>query len=209
MGRYTGPSCKLCRREGTKLFLKGRRCLSDRCAMERRPYAPGERNQKHRPRTSEYGTQLREKQKTKRIYGVFERQFRGAFRKASQRKGVTGENLLQSLERRLDNVVYRLGFAASRSAARQLIRHHHIHVDGRRVTVPSFIVSVGQVVSIIEASRTQPAVVQAVQSVDRASLAPYLMLDEGGFSGKLTSIPSRVDIPTPVSEQLIVELYSK
>lgn len=177
--------------------------------MERRPYAPGERNQKHRPRTSEYGTQLREKQKAKRIYGVLERQFRGTFRKASQRKGVTGENLLQSLERRLDNVVYRLGFAASRAAARQLIRHHHIHVDGRRVTIPSFLVSPGQVVSIVEASRNQPAVLQAVQSMDRTSLVPYLSLDESGFSGSMTSLPSRADIPTPVTEQLIVELYSK
>ncbi|MBN1426402.1 30S ribosomal protein S4 [Candidatus Fermentibacteria bacterium] len=209
MARNTGPSCKLCRREGTKLFLKGRRCLSDRCAIERRPYPPGERNQKHRPRTSEYGTQLREKQKMKRIYGVLEQQFHGAFMKAARQKGVTGENLLRVLERRLDNVVYRLGFAPSRAAARQLIRHRHIHVNGRRVTIPSFLVSPGHVVSVIESSRANPFVQQSVQSMDRTNLAQYLSLDEHGFSGKLVALPARVDIPTPVIEQLIVELYSK
>ncbi len=209
MARYTGPSCKLCRREGMKLFLKGRRCLSERCAMERRPYPPGERNQKHRPRTTEYGAQLREKQKTKRIYGVLERQFRNTFEKAARRKGVTGENLLQAMECRLDNIVYRLGFAPSRAAARQLIRHRHIHVDGRRVTIPSYQVSPGQVVSVVERARSHPAVVESVQSLNRSSLVPYLSLSEDGFSGKLVALPSRADIPTPVAEHLIVELYSK
>lgn len=192
-----------------KLFLKGRRCMSERCAMERRPFPPGERPQKHRPRATEYGAQLREKQKTKRVYGVLERQFRATFRKAARRKGVTGENLLQALERRLDNIVYRLGFAPSRKAARQLVRHRHILVDGKRVTIPSYLVSPGQVVSVREESRTIPLIVESVQAMDRASLVPYLALSEDGFSGTLTMLPSRADIPTPVSEQLIVELYSK
>lgn len=209
MARTTGPSCKLCRREGTKLFLKGQRCLSNRCAMERRPYPPGERNMKRRPRTTEYGLQLREKQKAKRTYGVLERQFRGYFMKAARQKGVTGENLLRMLEIRLDNVVYRLGFAASRASARQLIRHRHIAVNGKRVTIPSYLVALGASISVHEKAKRIPSVQNAVQSKDKSALVPYLSLEEDGFSGKLESVPRREDIPVQVNEQLIVELYSK
>lgn len=209
MARYVGPSCKLCRREGTKLFLKGQRCRSDRCAVERRPYVPGERNQQRRSRTSEYGLQLREKQKTKRIYGILEQQFRSYFHKAARQKGVTGDNLLKLLERRLDNVVYRLGFAPSRKAARQLVRHRHIQVNGRRVTIPSFLIEPGHVVTISEKARDMPIVKNAIKATDRNNIVPYLHLDEGGFSGGMENHPSREDIPVQVNEQLIVELYSK
>jgi len=209
MARHLGPSCKLCRREATKLFLKGQRCMSDRCAMERRPFPPGERNQKRRPRTSEYGLQLREKQKTKRMYGVLENQFRGYFKRAAKLKGVTGENLIKTLERRLDNVVHRLGFAPSRSSARQLIRHRHIAVNGRRVTIPSYMMVPGESVSVIEKSRGMTLIQKSVQSKDRSNLVPYLNLEEDGFTGRFESIPAREDIPIQVNEKLIVELYSK
>jgi len=209
MARYTAASCKLCRREGTKLFLKGQRCLSDRCAIERRPYAPGERNQQRRSRTSEYGLQLREKQKTKRIYGVLENQFRGYFKKAARQKGVTGENLLRLLERRLDNVVYRLGLAPSRKAARQFVRHRNVTINGKLVTIPSYLLEPGEIVSIAEKMKNNPVVKNSVQAKDRTSLVPYMTLSEDGFSGSFASLPSREDIPTQVNEQLIVELYSK
>ena len=209
MARYTAASCKLCRREGTKLFLKGQRCLSDRCAIERRPYAPGERNQQRRSRTSEYGIQLREKQKTKRIYGILEKQFRGYFKKAARQKGVTGENLLRLLERRLDNVVYRLGLAPSRKAARQFVRHRNITINGKLVTIPSYLLEPGETISISEKMKTNPVVKNSVQAKDRSSLVPYMTLSEDGFSGTFASLPSREDIPTQVNEQLIVELYSK
>jgi len=209
MARYTAASCKLCRREGTKLFLKGQRCLSDRCAIERRPYAPGERNQQRRSRTSEYGLQLREKQKTKRIYGVLENQFRGYFKKAARQKGVTGENLLRLLERRLDNVVYRLGLAPSRKAARQFVRHRNVTINGKLVTIPSYLLEPGEIVSISEKMKNNPVVKNSVQAKDRTSLVSYMTLSEDGFSGSFASLPSREDIPTQVNEQLIVELYSK
>ncbi|MCE5203542.1 MAG: 30S ribosomal protein S4 [Coriobacteriales bacterium] len=208
MARYSGADCRQCRREGMKLFLKGDRCYSDKCAMERRPYPPGMAGKK-RPRDSEYRLQLREKQKAKRIYGVLEKQFRGYYELASRTSGITGENLLRLLESRLDNVVYRLGFAASRDEARQIVRHGHILVDGRRVDIPSFRVRPGQVVALAPKARDLTVVKAAIISSSKVEIPGWLEVDVEKLQGKVLSLPTREQIDAPVREQLIVELYSK
>ncbi len=209
MARYTGPVCKLCRREGMKLFLKGAKCSTNKCPMEKRAYAPGQHGRSRRFKQSEYGRQLREKQKMKRIYGVLERQFRRYFDIASRQKGITGENLLQLLERRLDNVVYRLGFAPSRRAARQLVRHRHFAVNGRVVDIPSYLVKPGDRIQVREKSRTLDVIHASMRRVKEGRLVPWLELDKAALVGTFREIPSRQDIPVNVSEQLVVELYSK
>ena len=210
MARYTGPSCKLCRREGAKLFLKGERCYTDKCGIERRGYPPGMHGQRPRRRKpSEYALQLREKQKTKRQYGVLENQFRNYYDGAARRRGVTGEILLQMLERRLDNIIYRLGFAPSRKAARQLVRHRHVSVNGRTVDIPSFQASPGDTVQVRERSRQLPMIHDALKRMGEGRQVPWLSLDKVNLSGQFLETPSREDIPTAVEEQLIVELYSK
>ncbi|MCY3684360.1 MAG: 30S ribosomal protein S4 [Gemmatimonadetes bacterium] len=209
MARYTGPSCKLCRREGMKLFLKGARCHMDKCSFDRRSYAPGMHGQNMRRKPSEYALQLREKQKTKRIYGVLEKQFRTYYSKAARRKGVTGELLLQMLECRLDNMIYRLGFAPSRKSARQLVRHRHIAVNGRTVDIPSFQVSPGDTVQVREKSRQLQLIHDALKRTGDAGQSAWFSVDKVNLSGTLVEYPKRDDIPTPVEEQLIVELYSK
>lgn len=208
MARYTEAVCKLCRREGMKLFLKGDRCVTDKCAVERRPFPPGMQGRR-RMKHSEYSHQLREKQKARRTYGVLERQFRGYYAEASRRKGITGENLLVLLETRLDNVVYRLGFANSRSEARQLVRHGHFLIGDRRVDIPSAAVKVDQVVSVTRKSRKIPAIIAALQSATRPQVPAWLEVDADNFSGRMIAMPRRADIDTSVQEQLIVELYSK
>ncbi len=210
MSRYTGPVCRLCRREGEKLFLKGKRCFTEKCGIERRAFPPGEHGGgRRRRRQSDYAVQLREKQKVKRIYGLAEKQFRNLFQKASRVSGVTGENLLIALETRLDNIVYRLGFAPSRKAARQLVRHRHVLVDGAVVDVPSFSVSTGAEVSVVARARKFPVVMEAI--ADRRSRGPlsWLGVDYDTVKGRIIERPSRSDIPLAVEEQLIVELYSK
>ncbi len=209
MARYTAASCRLCRREGAKLFLKGRRCFSDKCSFERRDYAPGQRSRRMRRKVSDYGQQLREKQKVRRAYGIMERQFRGYYQKASREKGITGENLLRLLERRLDNVVYRLGFASSRKAARQLIRHGHFQVNGRKVNIPSFLASTGDVISVREKSRNLAAVHDSLKDAGRRPELPWLRIDKVKLQGEVLQLPSREDIAMPIDEQLIVVLYSK
>ena len=209
MARYTGPVCKLCRREGMKLFLKGSKCQTNKCPMETRAYAPGQHGRTRRFKQSEYGMQLREKQKVKRIYGVLERQFRRYFDMASRQKGVTGENLLQILERRLDNVVYRLGFAPSRRAARQLVRHRHFMVNGQVVDIPSYLVKPGDQVQVRPKSRSLEVIHASMRRVREGRLVPWLELDKANMVGIFREIPSRPDIPINVNEQLIVELYSK
>jgi len=208
MARYTGADCRLCRREGTKLFLKGDRCYSDKCAIERRPYAPGMAG-KRRPRDSEYRIQLREKQKAKRMYGLLEKQFRGYYALANRQLGVTGENLLRLLESRLDNVVYRLGFAKSRDEARQVVRHGHITVNGRRVNIPSYRVRTGDAVAVASKSRDLLVIKTSLISSERVEVPGWLEVDIEKLSGKVLSLPARDQIDAPVREQLIVELYSK
>jgi small subunit ribosomal protein S4 len=205
MARYTGPVCKLCRREGLKLFLKGERCLTEKCAIERRAYPPGQHG-RGRTKQSEYLTQLREKQKARRYYGLLEKQFRGYYEKASRKQGVTGENLLRLLEQRLDNVVYRLGFGASRAQSRQLIRHGHFMVNGRRVTIPSFQVKPGDEISL-KHERAKETIEAATDLV--ASVPAWLQADHENLGGKVLRAPERDEIDVPVQEQLIVELYSK
>ncbi|HSM16888.1 MAG TPA: 30S ribosomal protein S4 [Gemmatimonadales bacterium] len=211
MARYTGPSCRLCRREGAKLFLKGTRCLTEKCAIERRAYPAGQHGQgTGRPRKqSEYARQLREKQKVKRTYGLSENQFRNLFDRISREPGVTGTNLLVALESRLDNLVYRMGFAVSRKAARQLVRHGHVEVNGRRVDVPSFRVEPGQEVRVSQASRDLVAVKAAQDFAARGAPVPWLTVDAGKAAGRYVERPTRDAIPTTAQEQLIVELYSK
>jgi len=211
MARYTGPVCRLCRREGQKLFLKGTRCFTEKCAFERRSYPPGQHGMAaaRRRKTSEYANQLREKQKLRRIYGLNERPFRNLFEKAARMPGVTGENLLQLLERRLDNVVYRLGFALSRAQARQLVRHGHIVVNGRRVDISSYLVKVGDEIRVHEKSRDLVPVVEALQARARLPKVNWLAVDEATRTGRVLMLPSRADIPVAVQEQLVVELYSK
>ncbi|MCZ6635865.1 MAG: 30S ribosomal protein S4 [bacterium] len=209
MARYTGPNCKLCRREGMKLFLKGERCYLDKCSFDRRSYAPGMHGQNMRRKPSEYALQLREKQKTKRMYGVLENQFRIYYKRAARRKGVTGELLLQMLECRLDNIVFRLGFAPSRKTARQLVRHRHVSVNGKTVDIPSFQVSQGDLVQIREKSRQLPLIHDALKRVGDGRQSNWLEIDKVNLSGTLVEYPKREEIPTPVEEQLIVELYSK
>ena len=210
MARYTGPSCRLCRREGEKLFLKGKRCFTEKCAIERRAYPPGEHGTgRRRRRQSEYAVQLREKQKVKRIYGLAERQFRSLFRGAARIPGVTGDNLLVALESRLDNIVYRLGFAPSRKAARQLIRHRHVRIDGNTVDVPSFSVIPGQEIAMTPAAGEMPVVKEAVEDKKNRDQLSWLGVDYENLTGRMVERPARADIPMAVQEQLIVELYSK
>ncbi|GGJ00872.1 30S ribosomal protein S4 [Alicyclobacillus cellulosilyticus] len=208
MARYTGPVCRLCRREGIKLYLKGERCFSDKCAIDRRPYPPGQHGQGRR-RTTEYGLQLREKQKARRYYGVMEKQFRSYYEEAARRQGVTGENLLQLLECRLDNVVYRLGFASSRAEARQLVRHGHFNVNGRRVDIPSYQVKPGDVVSIREKSQQNARFKELLEAAQSRTIPAWLELDLDARSGKVLRLPARDEIDAPVAEQLIVEHYSR
>ena len=208
MARYTESVCRLCRREGMKLFLKGDRCFKDKCAIERRNYPPGQHGRR-RSKLLGYGIQLREKQKVKRIYGLLESQFRLAFARAERRKGITGSNLLEELERRLDNVVYSLGFAASRAQARQLVRHGHVIVSGRKVSIPSYRVSKGQVVAIKEKSRTNEQIKASVETARARGVPAWLDLTPESFSGAVVELPKREDIKLPIQEQLIVELYSK
>ena len=208
MARYTGSVCRLCRREGMKLFLKGDRCFTDKCAIKRRGYPPGQHGQR-RPKHSDYGVQLREKQKAKRIYGILEKQFRTYFEKADRMKGKTGDNLLILLERRLDNVVYKLGFTQTRRESRQIVRHGHFLVNGRKVNIPSFLVRAGDVVELREKSRKIPTVNEALDAVVRKGIPPWLELDRGNFRGSVKVLPARADIQEPIQEQLIVELYSK
>ena len=208
MARYTGAVCRLCRREGLKLFLKGERCYTDKCAIERRNYPPGQHGQA-RPKFSEYSIQLREKQKLRRIYGILEGQFRRYFQMADRAKGVTGETLLQLLERRMDNMVYRMGFATSRSEARQLVRHGHFSVNGRKVNVPSFLVKVGDVVAVTERSRKVVRIQEALDLAQRRGVPDWLEVSSEAFSGRVKSIPVRADLTMPINEKLVVELYSK
>ncbi len=208
MARYRESVCRLCRREGMKLFLKGDRCFTNKCAVERRNFPPGQHG-KRRSKILGYGIQLREKQKVKRFYGVLEGQFRLTFEKAERMRGVTGENLLSLLERRLDNVVHRLGFSGSRPQARQLVRHGHVRVNGRKVNVPSMIVPQGAVVSIKEKSRTNPLIASAVETAKGRGIPAWLELDAAQFQGKVVALPKREDVSIPISEKLIVELYSK
>ena len=208
MARYTGPVCRLCRRETIKLFLKGDRCFTDKCAVERRAYAPGQHGQ-GRAKVSDYAVQLREKQKVRRIYGILERQFRGYYEKATRMKGVTGENLLQLLERRLDNVVFRLGLSASRRESRILVTHGHFLINGHAVNIPSYIVKAGDVVELREKSRSLHRFEELAQALDRKGVPGWLELDKAGLKGRVVAMPAREDIALPVNESLIVELYSK
>jgi small subunit ribosomal protein S4 len=211
MARYTGPVCKLCRREGQKLFLKGTKCFTEKCPIERRAYAPGQHGpaSARRRKASEYAHQLREKQKVKRIYGIGERPFRNMFEKASNLPGITGENLLVGLETRLDNIVYRMGFGSSRKEARQLVRHRHIEVNGRTVDVPSFHVQPGDEVRVAAKSKDILPVQVALESKTKPTQVSWLAVDEGSRTGRMVERPGRADIPLAVQEQLIVELYSK
>jgi small subunit ribosomal protein S4 len=198
----------LCRREGLKLFLKGDRCFGDKCAFERRSYAPGDHGQLRR-KYSDYGVQLREKQKLKRMYGLLERQFRGYFQKADKQKGITGTNLLLFLERRFDNMVFRMGFANSRNEARQLIKHNHFLVNGKPVNIPSYLVNVGSEIQVREKSKKVERIVEAMEIVARRSIPQWLELDKDNFRGVVKALPSREELVMPVQEQLVVELYSK
>ncbi len=208
MARYIEASCRLCRRENMELYLKGERCYTDKCAIKRRNYPPGQHGQA-RAKVSSYGTQLREKQKVRRIYGILEKQFRGYFEKADRMKGVTGENLLSLLEKRLDNVVYRLGFSSSRNEARILVRHGHFLVNGKKVNIPSYQLKVGDIVELREKSRTLDVVIESMEAVARRGIPPWLELDKDSFKGLVKANVSREDLTTPIQEQLIVELYSK
>ena len=209
MGRYIGPVCRLCRREGVKLYLKGERCYSPKCAMERRPYPPGQHGQKRARRPSDYAVRLREKQKLRRIYGISERQFRNLFEEASKKKGVTGSVFLGLLESRLDNVVYRLGFAVSRRQARQLVRHGHITVNGRRVDLPSYRVRPGDEIAVAEKSRNLELIRQNLEAMKGRKVGPWLSLDVEGMKGKFLRLPDREDRDLPVNEQLVIEFYSR
>jgi small subunit ribosomal protein S4 len=208
LARYTGAVCRLCRREKLKLYLKGERCYSDKCSVERRGYVPGQHG-RARAKVTDYGLQLREKQKVKRMYGVLEKQFRSYFKKADRQKGITGTNLLMLLERRLDNVVYRLGFAQSRSQARQLIGHNHIAVNGRKVNVASYLVKVGSVIEVREKSRELESITESVEAAARRGVPQWLVLEKEEFKGTVKSLPVREDVTMPIQEQLIVELYSR
>jgi small subunit ribosomal protein S4 len=208
MAKYRGPVCRLCRREGVKLFLKGSRCMTEKCAIERRSYPPGQHGQ-GRQRVSEYSAQLREKQKLRRIYGLQERQFRGIFGKAERNEGITGEHLLRLLECRLDNVVYRLGFACSRREARQLVNHGHFLVNGRKTDVPAYHVKVGDVIEVRPRSRTVGAIVSALDAVESRGVTAWLELNREAFKGTVKAVPTKDEIALPVNEQMVVELYSR
>ncbi len=209
MARYREAVCRLCRREGVKLFLKGQRCLTDKCEIEKRNFAPGQHGKSRRPKIVGYGLQLREKQKLRRLYGILEDQFRSYFEKAAGMKGITGENLLLMLERRLDNAVYRTGLASSRAAARQLVRHGHIQVSGRKVNIPSFAVAPGQEIVLRESSRNNAAVLRSLDLSGGRNIPPWLQFDREGFKAKVISLPKREDVNFPIQEQMVVELYSK
>lgn len=208
MARYTESSCRICRRENLKMYLKGDRCHTDKCAIERRPYPPGQHGQ-GRTKFSEYGVQLREKQKVKRLYGLLEAQFRGYYARASAKKGKTGENLLRFLEQRLDNTVFRAGFADTRNEARQLVRHGHFTVNGRKVNIPSFQIRTGDRIEVRERSRKVVRISEALEAVDRRGIPPWLEVDKKAFAAQVKADPAREDITMPIAEQLIVELYSK
>ena len=209
MARYTDSSCWLCRRENLKLFLKGDRCYSEKCAFERRGYAPGDHGQAHKKQRSDYGVQLREKQKLKRLYGLLEKQFRGYFEKADQQKGITGTNLLIFLERRLDNMIFRMGLSNSRVEARQLISHGHFLINGKAVNIPSYLLKAGDEVSVKESSRKITRMLEAMETVARRGMPHWLELDKENFKASLKMLPVREDLTMPVQEQLVVELYSK
>lgn len=208
MARYLESVCRLCRREGLKLFLKGERCYSDKCAAERRSYPPGQHGQ-GRIKVSEYGAQLREKQKVKRLYGLLEKQFRLYFDMADRQKGITGENLLKLLERRLDNMVYRMGFASSRNEARQLVKHSHFLVNGKKVNIPSYLVKPGDVIQVKEKSRSVVRIQEALEAVQRRGIPSWLELDKDNATAVVKTLPVREELTLPIKEQLIVELYSK
>lgn len=209
MARYLGSVCRICRREGLKLFLKGDRCYTDKCAIEKRAYPPGAHGSRYRQKQSEYGLQLREKQKVKRIYGLLEKQFRRLFVEASRKKGITGENLLILLERRLDNVVYRMGFASSRNEARQIVRHGHILLNGHKADIPSMLVNKDDVVTIREKSRQSGQIKNAMEAARRKGTTGWVEVDPAKFSGKIVADPRREEMTLPMQEQLIVELYSR
>lgn len=209
MARYTGPDCKLCRREGQKLFLKGNKCVSNKCPFETKGYAPGQHGRTRRFKQSEYGIQLREKQKVRRIYGILESQFRNYFKEADQMKGITGENLLRLLESRLDNVIYRLGFAPSRKSARQLVRHRHFLVNDQLVDIPSYQVRVGDVIKVKENSKKLKTIHSSLRKIRDDRQYNWLTLDKANLIGTFMNIPHREDIPDMINESLIVELYSK
>lgn len=208
MSRYRGSVCRQCRRENMKLFLKGDRCYSDKCSFDRRAYPPGQHGQR-RGKNSDYGIQLREKQKVRRIYGISEKQFRIIFNNADRQKGITGINLLGLLERRLDNVVFRLGFTSSRTQGRHFVRHNHFTVNGKKVNIPSYVMKNGDVIELREKSRNVKAIADSVETVVRRGIPQWLELDKDGFKGTVKSLPNREDITLPIQEQLIVELYSK
>ncbi len=211
MARYTGPVCKLCRREGEKLFLKGERCFTPKCALEKRSYPPGMhgRRSQFRRRVSDYGVQLREKQKARRIYGVMERQFRRYFREAERRPGMTGSNLLRLLETRLDNVVYRLGFASSRAQARQLVRHGHFQVNGRKTDIPSYLVEPGDEIAVGDNSKGKPYFRDLAKGLEEKAVPGWLSLDLESLTARVLDLPSKEEVETPISEQLVVEYYSR
>jgi small subunit ribosomal protein S4 len=209
LARYTDSSCRLCRREGLKLFSKGDRCYSEKCSFERRDYVPGDHGQMHKKQRSDYGVQLREKQKLKRMYGLLEKQFRGYFEKADKQKGITGTNLLVLLERRMDNMVFRMGFSNSRVEARQLISHAHFLVNGKPVNIPSFLLKAGDEVCVKEGSRKIVRIMGAMETVVRRGVPHWLELDKDNFKAKIKMLPVREDLTMPVQEQLVVELYSK
>ena len=210
MARYIGPVCRQCRREGMKLFLKGERCHSEKCAIERRNFVPGQHGKDRKAKIVGYGLQLREKQKVRRVYGVLERQFRTAFEKAALQKGITGENLMSSMERRLDSVIYRMGFGTSRAQARQVVRHGHIEVNGRKCNIPSAVVKIGDMVAVREGSKNNATILSARDATAHAPAPNWIDVDREGLKGKITSLPQRSDlVQIQMNEQLIVELYSK
>jgi small subunit ribosomal protein S4 len=209
LGRYSGSSCRQCRRENIKLFLKGDRCYGDKCAFERRSYAPGQHGQRRSGKISDYQLQLREKQKVKRIYGALEGQFRRYYYQAEREKGITGTNLLIILECRLDNIVYRMGFASSRRQARQLVRHNHFFVNNKKVNIPSYQVKPGDVIEVREGSRKVKNILDAMETVIRRGVPSWISLEKEKFRGTLTAVPNREDLTMPIREQLIIELYSK
>ena len=209
MARNLDPKCRQCRREGEKLFLKGEKCFTDKCAIERRSYAPGQHGQKSGARLSDYGKQLREKQKLRRIYGLLERQFRGVYAEASRSKGVTGERLLQILETRLDTVAYRMGFGSSRTEARQIVRHNSILVNGKRVNIPSYQVRPGDTVEVSESSKSQLRIKGAVEAAESRGVPDWIEVDSKSMKGKLKALPARSELPSTINESMVIELYSK
>jgi len=209
VARYVGPRCRLCRREGVKLFLKGERCYTAKCGVERRNFPPGDHGQGRRSKISNYGIQLREKQKLRRMYGLNEKQFKNYFNKAEKQKGVSGDNFLRLLERRLDNVIYRLGLSVSRSLARQVVRHGHVMINGHKVDIPSYIVRIGEVIQVREKSRNDVMLVESLEISKGRRIPPWLEMDAEKMEGKIVALPSREEIDTQINEQLIVEFYSK